>query len=152
MRANFYTEYAFRILLYLQLKPGERVTIREIGESFDISVNHLNKVSQRLAKMNLVTSTRGNGGGIELAPEALKIKLGDLMRSLEPTAEVAQCQGLGSQPGCVISPVCRLRGMFAEAQDAFYQNLNQRTVGDLVTGQQRQLSRLLLPALKDRKS
>lgn len=152
MRTNFYTEYAFRILLYLQLKPGERVTIREIGESFGISVNHLNKVSQRLARMNLVTSTRGNGGGIELVPEALEMKLGELMRSFEPAAEVAQCEGVGSQSGCAISPICRLRGMFSSAQEAFYENLNQQTVGDLVTGQQKQLSQLLLRGLRTSKS
>ncbi|MDA7862865.1 hypothetical protein N9Z95_02985 [Akkermansiaceae bacterium] len=69
-----------------------------------------------------------------------------------PAAEVAQCEGVGSQSGCAISPICRLRGMFSSAQEAFYENLNQQTVGDLVTGQQKQLSRLLIPALKTNQS
>ncbi|MDC0289033.1 hypothetical protein OAK86_00750 [Akkermansiaceae bacterium] len=65
---------------------------------------------------------------------------------------MAQCEGVGSQSGCAISPICRLRGMFSSAQEAFYENLNQQTVGDLVPGQQKQLSRLLIPALKTNQS
>ncbi|MDA7863268.1 hypothetical protein N9908_02700 [Akkermansiaceae bacterium] len=42
--------------------------------------------------------------------------------------------------------------MFSSAQEAFYENLNQQTVGDLVPGQQKQLSRLLIPALKTNQS
>ena len=146
MKANSYTEYAFRILIYLQLKPGEKVTIREIAGNFNISLNHLQKVSQKLAKMNLVVSTRGHGGGIELHPDALSAKLGDLMKSLEPVEEVAQCQGLGSQPACSISPICLLRGMFSEAQGAFYDNLNEHTVADLARNQKAELAKILIPA------
>ena len=143
MRANFYTEYAFRMLIVLQLRPGKRVTTREIAEVFGISANHLNKVSQELVRMGLLTSSRGRGGGVELATGAIEQKVGDIMRQLEPAEEVAQCQGAASLAPCRISPVCKLRSIFAEAKEAFWESLNQYTIADLVKGNPDELKALL---------
>lgn len=143
MKASFYSEYAFRILIYLQLSSDERVTVREIAESFGISFNHLNKVSQRLVKMELLRSVRGQGGGIELRKEAATKKLGDIMRELEGVGEIAKCEGGDNVTACKLAPACILRGLFAEAASAFYGSLNNYTVADLVAGKEKALSGVL---------
>ncbi len=133
MRLNYATEYAFRILLYLQLTEEESVSTRKIAEAFQLSVNHLNKVSQEMTRRGLIDSTRGRGGGIRLKEETLSLKIGDVMKSLEPAEEAAQCQGAGKLPSCVISPACQLRGMLGGAQNAFWEYLNQYQIRDLAS-------------------
>jgi len=143
MTLTFHTEYAFRIIIYLLLHPDKVVPTRLIAEKYGISVNHLNKVSQRLVALGVTTSTRGKGGGIKLAPTALNLKLGELMCSIEPPTEPAQCSGVGQHGACVISPVCGLRGILAGAQDAFWQHLNQYTLEDLIAKNEQQMRELL---------
>lgn len=143
MRANIHTEYAFRILIYLQLHRGTKCRISEIARTFGISFNHLNKVSQQLVRMGLVDSTRGHGGGVMIRPEALSQRVGDIMRELEPSEEVSKCMGAKNLPACPIASLCSLRCMFAEAQEAFWRSLNKYTIRDLVDGKQTELRRIL---------
>lgn len=131
MTLNFHTEYAFRVIIYLLSYPDQVIPTREIAEKYNISVNHLNKVSQRLVVIGVVTSLRGRGGGILLKEEAKEMKIGDLMKSIEPQNELAQCDGGKGLGACVISPVCKLRGILAEAQQEFWEKLNESTISDL---------------------
>lgn len=109
------------------------MALADIAQAFELSLNHLNKVCQKLVKLGLVNSFRGQGGGIELAPEASKHRLGDLMKAMESNGEIAACNGSSSLTPCPISQSCSLRGFFSEAQSAFYENLNLRTVADLTS-------------------
>ena len=131
MKASFQTDYAFRIFIVLQWKPKERIALGEIANTFGLSLNHLNKVAQKLVQMGLLHSFRGQGGGIELAPEALEFQLGDLMKELEGDSEIAPCEGYSNLQPCIIAPSCSLRGFFSEAKEAFYKSLNQQTIADL---------------------
>ena len=73
MRFTRYTDYALRVLMYLGLKaPGELATIKEIGERYDISRNHLMKVVHRLGQEGYVETLRGRQGGLRLARIGLK--------------------------------------------------------------------------------
>ncbi len=136
MRINFQTEYAFRILIFLQIKPDENISTRQIAEAFNISVTHLNKVSQHLVRLGLLESTRGRNGGIMLAQGVLDKKVGDVMRAIEPSEDIAQCRGKIGLAPCAISPVCKLQGVLAEGKEAFWGSLNQYTLGELVTGEE----------------
>jgi len=142
MKLNLHTEYAFRVVVYLLAYPDRIVPTREIAEKFHISVNHLNKVSQSLAALDLIVSTRGKGGGITLKQEAKSLKVGDLLKTMEPQGELARCSGGGGLEPCLISSLCRLRGVLAQAQNGFWQYLNQYTVGDLVGAEAEQLREL----------
>jgi len=143
MRANIHTEYAFRILIYLQLHREVKCPIGDIARAFGVSFNHLNKVSQQLVRMGLVESSRGHGGGVMIRPEALERRIGDIMRELEPSEEVSKCMGAKNLPVCPVASLCSLRCMFAEAQEAFWASLNQYTVRDLVEGKQVELRSFL---------
>lgn len=143
MTLTFHTEYSLRILIYLMLHPDRVIPTREIAESFKISINHLNKVSQNLVSLNIVNSSRGRSGGIKLIDASLDLKLGNLVKSLGPSTEMAKCAGGKELAACVISPVCSLRGMLAGAQQAFWTHLNQFTVADLAAKNAEQMRILL---------
>jgi Rrf2 family nitric oxide-sensitive transcriptional repressor len=130
MRLTSHTDYAFRLLTYVSLKNGEKSTVREVAEAHDISRNHLMKVAHQLQKVGYLATVRGKGGGLTLARAPTEIRLGEVVRDMEPDLLVAECFGSGNQ--CVITPDCRLRHHLASALTSFIDTLNEHTLADLV--------------------
>ena len=131
MKLNANTDFLYRSMIYVALHPARLVTTREIAEAYGLSLNHIAKVTQELIKMGLLEGQRGRGGGVRLARPADEIKLGELMNSGEGAAGVIDCQnGVGGP--CRIVPACKLKGVFAEAHQAFLTVLNDYTLADLV--------------------
>jgi Rrf2 family transcriptional regulator, nitric oxide-sensitive transcriptional repressor len=137
MRLTQHTDYGLRLLMYVALKRGERCTIREAAESFDISRNHLMKIANVLQHHGVLHSTRGKGGGLQLARPANTLHLGDLVQTLEPDMALAECQGEHNH--CVLTSQCLLTGVLDNALQAFLHNLNQYTLADICTPKQQQL-------------
>lgn len=130
MRLTQFTDYGLRVLMHLALVDGERVTIAEIADRYDISRAHLMKVVPELVREGWVTSERGRSGGLALAKPPRDIAIGAVVRSLEGEPELVACQ----QPGgyCVISSACGLPGILAQAATAFYEVLDGHTLADIV--------------------
>lgn len=129
MHLTTHTDYSLRLLIYLQAFAPEPVSVREVSEAYGISGNHLAKVAQRLTQLGWVISRRGRGGGLVLGPNAAGLKLGQVIRTLEPSTALAECHTAHSQ--CPIEPVCHLKSILSEAQQAFFTALDQYTLGDL---------------------
>lgn len=79
-----YADYSVRVLMYLATRPGEKVPITAIADAYNISRNHLMKVSQNLARHGYIIGYRGKGGGIMLALPARNINLGQVLAIAEP--------------------------------------------------------------------
>lgn len=131
MQLTLYTDYGLRTLISLALAPDERQTVTSISQSYGISRHHLVKVVARLAELGYVKTLRGKGGGMRLARPASDISVGQVVRDLECELGVVACL---QQDGisCAIAPSCRLRGLLAEAMDAFMAVLDRHTLADLV--------------------
>jgi Rrf2 family protein len=93
MRLTLYTDYAVRMLMFVALRDGQRGTIREIAAAYGISRNHLMKVAHNLQREGYLTTTRGKGGGLQLALPPDQIRLGTLVRTMEPDLILAECFG-----------------------------------------------------------
>ncbi|MCG8594602.1 MAG: Rrf2 family transcriptional regulator [Kiloniellales bacterium] len=141
MRLTTHTDYALRVLMYLALRPGESSTIQEIAESYAISKNHLMKVVQNLGAAGWIETSRGRGGGLRLAKPPEAIDLGAVVRATEEDLALVECFK-PEQNLCAITSACRLKGVFAEALEAFFQVLSNYTLADLVR-RPRSLARLL---------
>lgn len=130
MKLSGFTDYSLRVLIYLATHPERRTTISEIATSFDISENHLIKVVHFLGKRGWVTTVRGKGGGLTLALPPEQVNVGRVVRDTEGAAVPAEC--FNADGGrCVIGPCCRLKGVLAEAVDAFHAVLDRYTLADL---------------------
>jgi Rrf2 family transcriptional regulator, nitric oxide-sensitive transcriptional repressor len=129
MRLTTFTDYSLRVLIYLAAEPRRRSTIAEIAASFDISQSHLTKVVHVLGRKGWVATARGKGGGIALGALAGQIVVGDVVRAMEGELVPAGCFGTGE---CSIARICRLRGVLAEAVDAFHAVLDRYSLADLV--------------------
>lgn len=142
MRLTAFTDYGLRVLMYLAAAPERRATIGEIARAFGISENHLMKVVHALGKAGLLANVRGRGGGLALARPPHMINVGAVVRSTEGEAMPAECFDRESNT-CDIVRVCRLRGVLAEAVDAFYAALDRHTLADLLVQNRAALTRIL---------
>lgn len=130
MRLTLHTDYALRMLTLLAIKGEELTTISEVAEKYDISKNHLMKIAQTLVHEEIVEATRGRGGGLRLALEAHEVSIGRVVRKLEQSSVLVECFQ-GGAGTCVITPACKLKGILAEAQEAFFQVLDKYSLADL---------------------
>lgn len=145
MRMTFHADLGFRTLVYLATAAPEGSTIPQIAEAYDVSENHLRKVTHHLTKLGLVDSTRGKGGGLKLAKDPSKISIGWAMRRLEPDFAIAECMGAEPQR-CVISGNCGLQSILMEALSSWFSVLDKYTLADAIGGSRRLKRLLQIPA------
>jgi Rrf2 family transcriptional regulator, nitric oxide-sensitive transcriptional repressor len=135
-----YTDYSLRVLIYLAARPDRFGTIQGIADAYGISRNHLMKVVQALNHRGYIDTVRGKGGGMHLRLAPAKIGIGRVVRDMESDLELVECFGAANQ--CVITPECALKGVLADALQAFVDVLDRYTLADLVR-QPEPLRRLL---------
>ncbi len=136
MQLSLHADYSCRVLIYLATK-GDRSSIDEIAASYAVSKNHLVKVVHQLGKMGFIETTRGRGGGIQLARPAEQISLGEVIRKTESNLNVVPCLDAATS-NCVITESCGLKPWLANATNAFLQSLDGVTLAD-VTKNRRKL-------------
>lgn len=155
MRLTHYSDYALRSLMYLAIRadPQRLVNISDIAEAYSISKSHLTKIIHKLGQLGYIETVRGKNGGIRLARLPIDINLGTVIKQIEPDFELVECFAqsvtpdmpthdafkiaLAQQPpddqlGCVITPVCQLKIVFAEALTAFINVLEAYTLADII--------------------
>jgi Rrf2 family transcriptional regulator, nitric oxide-sensitive transcriptional repressor len=145
MQLTYYTDYSLRVLMYLAVNRGRMVNISEIANCFGISQNHLMKVVHNLARGGFIKSYRGKGGGIVLAKDAAKINIGEVVRYTEGPPKPVECFDV-ERNRCVISNVCGLAEVIAEACDSFFATLDRYTLADLLKRRARLAKILAAPA------
>lgn len=133
VRVTRHTDYALRVLLFLAVRSGQRVTSQSIAEAHGISLHHLHKVVRSLADLGHVRLHRGAGGGVELTREPSEIVVGAVMRELDDLDGLIECFDRETD-ACVISPACGLKGALRDAQEAFYASLDRITIGAIAEG------------------
>lgn len=131
MRLTQQTDYALRTLLYLGSHPEQICSAAEIGRGFGVSPNNLVKVGQKLAALGLVETVRGRAGGLRLVVPPAEIRVGQVIRRVEPNLDPLPC--LHEDDGCPIAGACRLQSVLARARDAFLSVLDGFTLEDLLT-------------------
>ncbi|MEK5528823.1 Rrf2 family transcriptional regulator [Viridibacillus sp. FSL R5-0468] len=147
MRLTLYTDYSLRVLLYLGAKNIEDLsTIKEISDAYGISKNHLMKVTHELGKLGYIETVRGRGGGIRLALKPKDIVIGKLVRQTEEDFYLVDCFNPESV-GCIISPVCSLKGALNKALHAYITVLDTYTLDDFLHSKE-ELAALLFPNQK----
>jgi Rrf2 family nitric oxide-sensitive transcriptional repressor len=131
MRLTDYTDYALRTLMYLGVHADSTATIQEIADAYGVSKNHLMKVVHEFGQAGYIETSRGRGGGIRLGRPASEISVGDVVRLAEGEFTLVECFGADHNQ-CVITPVCRLKGVLRRALDAYMTELDRYSLADLI--------------------
>jgi Rrf2 family nitric oxide-sensitive transcriptional repressor len=137
VQLTLHADYAFRVLIYLGSHPDHPViSTEEISRSYGISRHHLVRVVQTLSQHGYVKLIPGRLGGVSLACETHSIRLGDVLRHVEPNMRIVECFDVKTNT-CPIISLCGLKGVLGEALDAFVKTLDQYTLEDLLHGRKR---------------
>jgi Rrf2 family nitric oxide-sensitive transcriptional repressor len=141
MRLTYFSDYAFRVLIYLALNPERRCTIQEVSDAYGISKAHLMKVVNTLARADLVVAQRGPNGGLLLARPAKQIRLGDVVRKTEDDLGLVEC--FRAENTCRLTPRCGLAPALGRALSVFLAELDKQTIADIVHGEEETIRQLL---------
>lgn len=151
MRLTHYTDYAIRTLMYLALLPDPKklTTINAVAEAYQIPKNHLMKIVHQLATLGYIESVRGKRGGIRLAKNSKDINIGELIRHTEPDFNLVACFEQDPKNPCTISPECRLKHMFAQANHAFLKVLDSYCLADTLSNPEHMMQMLNIPPVQE---
>ncbi|MEU9104772.1 Rrf2 family transcriptional regulator [Streptomyces xanthophaeus] len=129
MRLTRFTDLALRVLMRLAAEEADLPTTREVAAAMEVPYTHTAKVVARLQHLGLVEARRGRGGGLALTTSGRAASVGGVVRELEGTGDVVECEG---NAPCPLRGACILRGALRRAQEAFFASLDPLTVNDLV--------------------
>lgn len=129
MRLTLFTDYCLRTLMYLSQHPDRRCTAREIAAGYNISLNHIAKVTHRLSQLGYIEGTKGKGGGIRLRLKPEKINLWTLVQALEPDFTLVECFDKEHNT-CRIVSACGLKTILHDAIKAFAATIAQYSLAD----------------------
>ncbi len=105
-------QYGLRGLIFLiSHKDREPVKIAEIAEHEDIPLDYLRKIFQQLIKAGIVVSAKGPKGGVNLAPNAKKETLLEIIEIIDGALKTDECPILGVKScpkihGCPLKKEC----------------------------------------------
>ncbi|HYB96422.1 MAG TPA: Rrf2 family transcriptional regulator [Vicinamibacterales bacterium] len=93
LRLSKKSDYALIAMKHLATRPdgGGSSSAREISESYDIPLELLAKVLQRLVRARLLVSVQGTRGGYRLGRNATAISVADVIQAVDGPVTVTAC-------------------------------------------------------------
>jgi len=126
------TDIALRTLIYLGGKHNF-ATIQEIADATAVSKTHLMKVVMTLVAANFLISERGRNGGIRLGLAPEKISVGTVVKLMETNLAMVVCMKADATLACCpLLPKCKLVNVLQQAQNSFFNTLDQKTLADIL--------------------
>lgn len=126
MQLTRHADYALRLLVHLAGVGGARLQIADVAAAQAISRTHLMKIANELARGGFIEAMRGRGGGVWLARDPADIRLGDVVRAMEPCGPMVDCTS------CRLAGGCGLPAVLHKAASAFHAVLDDFTLADIL--------------------
>ena len=130
------SKYAIKGVLYLALNSNEdhKVMVRDIYKVVHVPEAYLAKLLQELSRHNIISSTRGPGGGFYLSDKDRKHTLLDIVKVIDGEKRLNSCV-MGIQ-NCDMNNPCVLHKLVGANKTKFIQVLEKATILDLIEGRQ----------------
>ena len=131
MQLKMMTDYAIRILMYMQRKGGV-VTRQEVSAAMGITEGPLIMTLRRLRDAGWLESSIGSEGGWRLATRVEAISLLDIMKLTNDTIKFNRC--LEDDAFCSRNAVgiCPVHGVYKRYQEMAENYFSAITIGDLM--------------------
>jgi Rrf2 family protein len=93
LRLSKKSDYALIAMKHLATRPdgGGSASAREISEAYDIPLELMAKVLQRLVRARLLASEQGTRGGYRLGRNAALISVADVIQAVDGPVTVTAC-------------------------------------------------------------
>jgi Rrf2 family protein len=132
LRLSKKADYALMAMKHLAQKPGVQSTsAREIAEQYDIPIELLAKVLQRLVRTGLLASTQGTRGGYTLSRAAEAISVADVIQAIDGPLTVTACST--EKNTCEQYSKCSIRDPLWQIRERIVAALGTVTLSEMAT-------------------
>ncbi len=130
LRLSKKADYALIAMKHLALR-GDRgsSSAREIAGSYDIPIELMAKVLQRLVRRGLLASQQGTRGGYQLSRPPLQISVADVIQAIEGPVTVTACSTDDGQ--CDQFSKCNVRDPLYRVRERILAALGECTIAEL---------------------
>jgi len=133
MRLTTKGRFAVTAMVDLAMRQSRGpVTLAAISERQHISLSYLEQLFGRLRRRELVTSVRGPGGGYNLAREAERITVSEMIAAVDEAIDATQCAG---RENCHEDKRCMTHDLWSTLNFKMNEYLSSVTLADLVAHQ-----------------
>jgi Rrf2 family protein len=130
LRLSKKADYALMAMKHLAQKPGAPSTsAREIAESYDIPIELLAKVLQRLVRTGLLLSTQGTRGGYTLSRSSASISVADVIQAIDGPFTVTACSS--EKNSCEQYSKCNIRDPLWQIREKIAVTLGTVTIAEM---------------------
>ena len=130
MRLTTKGRYAVTAMLDLAIHHGSGPTaLADIAQRQGISLSYLEQLFSRLRKRSLVSSVRGPGGGYNLARNAAKIHIAEVISAVDENVDTTRC---GGAQNCQNDGPCLTHDLWQDLSSRIYDYLDRISLQDLV--------------------
>ena len=127
MYLSKFTDYSFRILMYLGNNPDKLSTVDELSSILGLSTHHVKKIVYKLSKNNYILSLKGRNGGIKLGMDPKDINLGKLLEITEDNLDILECFSIENNT-CSLNNCCKLKPIINDALESFKLKFSEYTL------------------------
>ena len=133
LRLSKKADYALMAMKHLARKPdaSASTSAREIAEQYDIPIELMAKVLQRLARSGLLTSHQGTRGGYTLSRETASISVADIIQAIDGPLTVTACSTDDEQ--CEQFMKCNIRDPLWKIKDRILSALAECSLTEIST-------------------
>lgn len=131
MYISKFTDYSFRILIYLGNHPNELFTVEELSNILELSPHHIKKIIYKLSKSDIISSSKGRKGGIKLVKNPKDINLRHIFEVTEDNLNMVECFDKDSS-SCKVTTGCKLKPILFHALNSFKYKLSEYTLADIL--------------------
>jgi Rrf2 family protein len=133
LRLSKKADYALIAMKHLAVRSDRgfqaSVSAREIAEQYDIPIELMAKVLQRLVRKALLVSHQGTRGGYQLARTPAQISVADVIQAIEGPVAVTACTTDDGQ--CEQFSKCNVRDPLYKVRDRILAALGECTIAEL---------------------
>jgi Rrf2 family protein len=132
LRLSKKADYALMAMKHLALRADRgSASAREIAEQYDIPVELMAKVLQRLARKELLVSQQGTRGGYLLARPATRISVADVIEAVDGPLAVTACEA--TEENCDQYSKCNIRDPLWRIKDRILAALAACSIFEMAT-------------------
>jgi Rrf2 family protein len=130
LRLSKKADYALMAMKHLARKNGTSSTsAREIAEQYDIPIELMAKVLQRLVRIGLLVSTQGTRGGYTLRRPAGAISVVDVIEAIDGPFSVTACSS--EKVDCEQFSKCSIRDPLWQIRERIAAALGTVTIAEM---------------------
>jgi Rrf2 family protein len=134
LRLSKKADYALMAMKHLALRSDRGThgssSAREIAELYDIPIELLAKVLQRLVRRGLLASQQGTRGGYQLARTPAQISVADVIQAIDGPVTVTACSSDEGQQ-CEQFAKCNVRDPLWRVRERILTALGECTIAEL---------------------